>query len=165
MKISSLQLWVVYALYQRDIGVAFYLCTLVTIEIVLGVRGIVITFKNGVFRSNGCDGKGAPQEVFYWFAGFLIIRLEELTLCISSGCALLSQFSLWYMTYARRNIVPGVVPVLRVMARDGFCAFVVLCGRLEIFLLGWHMLNLHSSVRLDNPVFHCIRILECPHSL
>jgi len=100
----------VYALYRRDKSVAFYLCTLTTVEIVLGVRCIIIVFKDAVFRSHGCDGKGVPQEVFY------------------CGCALLSQFSLWYMTYARRNIIPGTVPVLRVVARDGFSAFVVLCA-------------------------------------
>jgi len=107
----------VYALYQRNIKVAFYLCTLMAVEMVFHIRFIVAMLKSSTFRSDTCDALGIPLEVFYF-----------------SGCLLLFQFSLCFMTYVRRNIVSRTVPVIRVVTRDGFSATIIICALVPMAL-------------------------------
>jgi len=107
----------VYALYQRNIKVVLFQGILMVVEVVFEIHSIIVTVRHGIFRLDNCDGKGTPRAVFY-FAGTLF----------------LSQLSLWALTYFRRNIVDGTLPVIRLMTRDGLSALIVVCALLSMTL-------------------------------
>jgi hypothetical protein len=97
----------VYALYLQNSKIGICLLTVFIMDLILAIVFGIRTLP-ALHYDEACTGHGTPPEVLYF-----------------GGCVLATQLMLWSMTFFKRNIAPGGVPIVRLVLRDSACVFVL----------------------------------------